>query len=246
MDMMRYFDVTHASHAVMNPSSVARMDELALVLGVTAETRVLDLACGHAELLLRWNEAHAATGVGVDASTFHIERARRHKTARVPDAAIDLVHGRGEEFATAERFDVVSCLGASWIWNGFAGTLRALAAFGKPQAAIVCGEPYWIEAPPPEYLEMEGLRADQFHDLGGCLETGIQQGLELVWMARSTAADWDRYEMRQSASVDAFAREFPDDPDLAEIRALRRAYDRSYLRWGNRCLGWAIWVFRAP
>ena len=59
-------------------------------------------------------------------------------------------------------------------------------------------------------------------------------------------ADWDRYEMRQSAAVDTFARESPGDPDVAEIRALRRKYDQSYLRWGNRCLGWAIWVFRLP
>ena len=38
----------------------------------------------------------------------------------------------------------------------------------------------------------------------------------------------------------------PDDPDVDELIAERRKYDRSYLNWGHRCLGWAVWAFRTP
>jgi SAM-dependent methyltransferase len=246
MDMWRYYEVTHSGHDVMNPSSPDRLDELADALALGADARVLDLGCGHAEMLLRWHERRGVTGVGVDASPYAIQRARERKEARAPRADIALVHGRGEDFRTEERFDAACCIGASWIFGGHAGTLTALRALAKPGGAVVVGEPYWREEPPAAYLQAEGLERTQFHDLAGCLQVARGLDLELVWLAGSDVAEWDRYEMRQAAAVDAFARAHPEDEDLEEIRALRRKYDESYVRWGRACLGWALWAFRAP
>ena len=244
MDTWRYFELTHSGHDLLNPFRPERLDLLGERLGLGAGSRVLDVACGHAEMLLRWHERHGSGGVGVDASPYTIARARRHKAARAPQADIELVHGRGEDYATDERFDAACCIGASWIFKGHPGTLAALARFARPGGAIVTGEPYWKEEPPRAYLEAEGLQRDEFHDLAGCHRVALDLGLDLVWMAGSSLEDWDRYEMRQAAAVDAFAREHPDDPDLEALRARRRGYDASYLAWGRRCLGWAIWVFR--
>ena len=52
MDIWRYFDVTHADHDVMNPSTPERIDKLAPAIGVEEGTRVLDVGCGMAALPL--------------------------------------------------------------------------------------------------------------------------------------------------------------------------------------------------
>lgn len=246
MEFWRYYEVTHALHDLMNPSTGARVDEMGDALRLRSEHRVLDLGCGHAEMLLRWNERFGISGVGVDASPYHSARAIRRVEERGLAHVIEIQHGKGEAYATEQSFDVAACVGASWIFDGHAGTLRALTGFTRPGGAVVVGEPYWLEAPPPEYLAAEDLKQEQFHDLGGCLDVARAQGLELVWMARSTGVEWDRYEMLQAAALDAFAIENPDDPDLAALRRERRRYDESYVRWGHRCLGWALWAFRVP
>ena len=46
MDMWRYFDVTHAQHDVMNPSSGERLEELGGALQLRSGQRVLDLELG--------------------------------------------------------------------------------------------------------------------------------------------------------------------------------------------------------
>lgn len=249
MDRWRYYDLTHARHDVMNPMAPARLDELGDALRLEAADRVLDVACGHAELLLRWHARFGVTGVGLDASPFTIARARRRVAERAPGAGLELVHARGEEFAPSERFDVACCVGASWIWGGHAGTLRALTGIVRPGGAVVTGEVYWKEPPPPAYLDY--LRADEpetpeVHDLATCHRLALDQGLSLVWFAGSADAEWDRYELLQSAAVDEFARTHPDDPDLEELVAERRRHDAAYLAYGRRCLGWALWAFRVP
>ena len=75
------------------------------------------------------------------------------------------------------------------------------------------------------YLEAEGLTRDLFPSLAQYRATALEMGLELVWMAGSTLAEWDHYEMQQTAAVDRFARAEPDHPDLAEIRERRRTAD---------------------
>lgn len=249
MDRWRYYDIAHARHDVMNPLAPARLDALGDALRLRPSSRVLDMGCGHAELLLRWHERFRITGVGVDASPPTIARARRRLATRAPGVDIRLLHEPGESFASAERFDVACCVGASWIWKGHAGTLRALMGFVRPGGAVVTGEVYWKEPPPQKYLDY--LEADEPHtldirDLAGCHRIALDLGLSLVWFGGSTDEEWDRYEMLQTAAVDAFALEHPDDPDLAALRAERRRHDEAYLAHGRRCLGWGLWAFRTP
>lgn len=247
MDLWRYYEITHATHRLMNPLVPEQVDELGRHLRLDSTHRVLDLGCGHAELLLRWHRAHGITGIGVDASPYHAARGKRRVEEAGLTDVLTIREERGEDFdAGGERFDVAVCMGATWIWGGYEGTLDALVELARPGGAVVVGEPYWIEPPPPAYLEAEELTADQFHDLGGCHERARSRGLDLVWMTRSTTRAWDAYEMRQSAALDAHLGANPADPDAAELRALRRKYESSYLSWGHRCLGWALWAYRCP
>jgi hypothetical protein len=121
--------------------------------------------------------------------------------------------------------------------------------FVRPGGAVVTGEVYWKEPPPQEYVDY--LAADEpdavgIRDLATCHRIALDLGLSLVWFGGSTDEEWDRYEMLQTAAVDAFALDHPEDPDLAELRAERRRHDAAYLAHGRRCLGWGLWAFRTP
>lgn len=246
MDMWLFYEATHADKVFCNPISEEGVAALERVLDLAPGTRVLDIACGHAELLIRFAERFGTTGVGVDLSPYAMPRARANVATRVPDADLTLIEGRGEEYAPAEgeTFDVAMSIGASWIWNGFEGTLAALRGFARPGGLIVSGEPYWKREPTPEYCEIEGCTPDQFTDLHGCWKVATGMGLTPVWCRRSTDEEWDRYELDQLAALDRFTRENPDHEDLAEIRAGHLESKEAYLSWGHRELGFAFWVFR--
>lgn len=244
--MWFYYDVLHRLHTFCNPISEPGIEELEQVLALESGMRVLDIACGHGELLLRLAEHSGIQGVGVDASPFAHARAVANRESRDGDLDVTFLHGRGEEYVAEGAFDVVSCIGASWIWSGWAGTLDALLAMTKPGGLVLAGEPYWIEEPTDEYLQIEKLQRDEFPRLEAYHRGGLDRGLSLVWMRRSTPDEWDRYEMLQTASFDAFLREHPDHPEVEAIRARLGPGKEAYLRWGKDCCGFALWLWRKP
>ncbi len=246
MDIWRYFDVTHALHTYCNPISEEAVRELEGVLDLQPGMRVLDIASGLGEILLGFAKRHGVSGVGVDVSPYAIRRAEARKAEWAPEADVRFLEMKGEDYAPDPDapFDVVLCVGASWIWKGHEGTLRALQRFVRPGGLIVNGEPYWRQDPPEAYLRSEGLRRHEFPTLGEYYETLERLGLSLVWMRGVTEQEWDRYEMLQTASLDRFAREHPDDPDLDEIRKKLLPTKEAYFRWGRDALGFAFWVLR--
>jgi len=247
VDIWFYYEVTHSLHLLLNPMRASRVDELGRVLDLRPGTRVVDIACGHGEFLIRWAGQYGITGVGIDLSPFTLERAKKHMTSRVPNADIEFLHMDGADFVPEQRFDVACLIGASWIWKGYDGTLDAMIRLAHPGSPIVFGEPYWKLDPPDEYMVAdEGLSASVFTTLEGLREHALGKGLELVWMMESSMEDWDRYEMLQATAVDRFARAYPDHPDLPEILARRKKSDEIYFRWGRDHCGFATWVFRTP
>ena len=244
MDMWLYYDATHGPLTYCNPISEQGVHDLELVLGLEEGQRVLEIASGHGEMMLGLASRYGVTGVGVDASPYAHARSLERKALRAPDADVEFVHGKGEEYETDERFDLVMCIGASWIWSGWEGTLDALVSFAKPGGLVVTGEPYWKQDPPAPYLEAEGLTADQFPGLDAYAEGIWARDLTLLWMRGSTVQEWDRYEMLQAAALDAFRRDDPAHEDLEAITARHIKDKRSYLRWGRDCLGFAFWVIR--
>ena len=176
--MWLYYDVTHRHHLFCNPITAAKVDELGRVLNIGPGSRLLDIACGMGEFLIRWGEQHGSTGVGVDLSPYAIEGARRRHADRIPEHDLTWVHGDGADYTPEEPFDVALCIGASWIWKGFKGTIKALRKFVKPGGLVVSGEPYWKQKPPKAYLEAEELNRKEFYSLAGVRRVARKAGLD--------------------------------------------------------------------
>ena len=247
MDRWRYFDITHTDHDILNPLSSESLDELVTLLGpLGATSRLLDIACGKAEPLVRMVERYGLSAVGVDLSPPFVAASRERVTARVPGAEVQIVESDGANYRTDEPFDVAMCLGASWIWQGYEGTLKALADFVRRGGLIVSGEPFWKQTPTQEYLDSQELTAEMFGTHEENVATGVRLGLNLEYALAGATEDFDRYEALQWRAAERFAASNPDDPDAAVLLEQCRGFRDSYLRWGRDSLGWAVYVFATP
>ncbi len=247
MDRWRYFDITHTNHEVLNPLSNSSLDELIELISPLDGGRVLDIACGKAEPLTRIVERYGVSAVGVDLSPPFVDAARKRLAERVPGADVEIVEVDGAKYEPAgEPFDAALCLGASWIWDGYEGTLKALSRFVRRGGLVVSGEPYWKQPPVREYLEREDLRADTFGTHRQNVETGLGLGLVPEYALVSAVEDFDRYEALQWRAAERFAVAHPDDQDLADVQERCRASRDTYLKWGRDTLGWAVYVFATP
>jgi SAM-dependent methyltransferase len=253
IDTWRYFDITHRDHVVCNPSSLETLNALIALLALPANPRILDIGSGKGEFLVRTVERYGgpagagASAVAVDPSPYVNAELRSKARARVPDASIEIVEAGGADYdAEPGAFDLGVCLGASWAFAGYRGTLEALARATKPGGLVLVGEPYWIRTPDAAYLKSLGAEADAFGTHAGNVEAGEALGLvpHLAWP--STRREWDIYETLQWRAAARFAAEHPGDPDLPELLERVARGRHEYLTWGRDTLGWALYLFGVP
>lgn len=246
MDTWKFYDITHREHVVCNPTSREALARLVELVRLPPNARVVDIGCGKGEFLIRLAEAHAVRGTGVDISPYFILAAETRLETRASAANVNFTKMDGADFRpdTPHSFRLASCLGASWIFGGHAGTLDALVSMVEPGGWVIAGEPYWLREPSEEYLEASGETRDGFGTHSSNVEAGERRGLELVYTLVSSKQDWDNYEGLQWYATAEYARTHPDDPDLPELVQRVDKNKAVYLRWGRDTVGWAIYLFR--
>lgn len=245
MDQWRLFDITHREHVLCNPISVEKLEELIGLLRLMPGARVLEIATGKGEFLVRLAERYGIEGVGVDLSPYCIADAQQKHQQRVPAAQLRFLEMDGADYVPEEpeSFALAACIGASWIYGGHQGTVRTLAGMTAPGGWIVVGEPFWRQAPAEEYLAATGEQRSAYGTHDENVEVGQAQGLELAYTLVSSPDDWDRYEGLQWYAAEQWARAHPEDPDVEAVLERVRRNKGAYLRWGRETLGWAIYVF---
>jgi len=247
MDMWKFFDITHREHILCNPTSLEKIEQLITLLPLKPGACMLDIATGKGEFLIRLAERYRQiTGIGVDFSPYFIADVHKKHQERVPDAKLHLLEMDGAKYVpeTLESFDLVSCIGASWIFGGHQGTLNALQKMAAAESWIVVGEPYWRHEPEKEYLEAIGMTRNDFGTHHQNVEAGQEYGLEAAYTLVSSQDDWDRYEGLQWYAAETWASEHQDDPDVETVLKQVRKSKTAYLKWGRETLGWAIYVFK--
>jgi len=248
MDFWKYFDITHRNHTFMNPSTSEKLDEMISLLNLKPGAKVVDFGCGKAEPLVRMAERYNIDGVGVDKSPFCIRDAEQNAQKRVQaPSKLAFVEAGGTEYRVEDgSLDMAICLGASWIFGGYRGTLSTLGRYIRPGGLVLTGEPHWIQEPDPEYLKMSGMTRELFGTHADNVKTGVEEGLIPIYAILSTKEDFDRYEWLQFRAGELYAMENPTDTDVPEL--LKRIHHgrEEYTRFGRDTLGWAMYLYIKP
>lgn len=246
MDKWKFFDITHREHILCNPMDIKKLEGLITLLHLRPGARVVDIATGKGEFIIQLAERYCIEGVGIDLSPYCVADARRKHQKRVPDAHLRFLAMDGADYEpeTPESLDLVACIGASWIFGGYRGTLKALIRMAARESWIVVGEPYWRQEPVGAYLEAIGDERGTYGTYFENVEVGQEHGLEVVYTLVSSQDDWDKYEGLQWYAAEEWASEHPEDPDVEDVLKRVREDKAAYLRWGRETLGWAIYVFK--
>jgi ubiquinone/menaquinone biosynthesis C-methylase UbiE len=244
MDRWKWFSLTRRYHVIDNPTSEAKIDQVVAALELKRDATVVDVACGNAEVLCRIAERYRARGTGIEVSPYRCEAARKKVSSRGLDSLVTVLEMRGQDFVAPDSsFDAALCIGATWVFGGYRGTLDTLRRWAKTGGIVVVGEPHWTAEPPPEYLASSGMKRESYGTHAGNLEIGTGLGLTPIFSVVSSPDDWDRYEGLSWLAAARYVRENPDDPDRAEIAASIARWREEYVRWGRNCFNWAIYLF---
>jgi SAM-dependent methyltransferase len=246
---LRFHEIAEERHRILNPFTEEQLALLGDICRLRGGMRQLDLCCGKGEMLCRWSARYALSGIGVDLSPVFLRAARQRAVELGCADRLAFVEADAASYPIpAGAFDVVSCIGATWIGGGLVGTLRRMRpGLRDADSLLLVGEPYWNDAPPPEAVAaITGGDRDAFADLPGTLARIESAGLELVEMVLADGHGWDRYVAPQWMTVSDWLRANPDDPDAPEIRRRHERNRPEYLAYMRRFLGWGVFVLRQP
>ncbi|NUW41587.1 SAM-dependent methyltransferase [Nonomuraea rhodomycinica] len=242
---LRFHEIAESRHRILNPLSPDKLNLLGEICRISHGTRQLDLACGKGEMLSRWASRYGLHGVGVDVSSVFLEAAReRAADLGVGDQVRFVEADAGTYTDEPESYDIVSCIGATWIGGGLQGTLELMRRPLRPGGIVLVGECFWLAPPPVEACEALEIPEDAFTSLAGTAQRLEASGFELVEMVLSDPDSWDRYVASQWWTLSDWLRANPDDPDASAIRDFLDKSRRTHLEYGRQYLGWGVFVAR--
>ena len=242
---LRFHEIAESYHRILNPFTEDQLMLVGEICHLHSGMKLLDLACGKAEMLCLWVQKYGISGVGVDISSVFLDAAHKRAAELNATERLTFVQDDAGKYPQATHdFDVVSCIGATWIGNGLTGTLELMKPALKPGGLLLVGEPYWIDPPPETAYAAMGVHKDDYVSLDDTLDRFESVGMQLVEMVLANYDGWDRYEAPQWMAVDDFLSTNPNDPDAPALYEWIRNNRRRYLKYGRRYLGWGVFVLR--
>jgi len=247
VDIPRQHPIREASHRILNPIDDGKLALLGDVIGLETGQTLLDLACGKGELLCTWARDHGVSEVGVDKSVAFTAAARaRAEELGVADR-VTIVHADASTYIAEDPFDVGSCIGATWIGDGVAGTIDLLRQSLRPGGLILIGEPYW-RLEPPDDATVQGSGApslERFRSLTGLVEQFHGLGYDVVEMVLADQDTWDRYVAAQWMNTRRWLDANADDELAQEMRDDLTSSQLDYTRHGREYVGWGVFALLA-
>ncbi len=245
MDTWKFYDITHRGHVVCNPTRRSRT--LGKPGAASRQPRVVDIACGKGEFLIRLAEAYGVRGVGRGPLALHRRGGTKAQSARATGRNHLHPKWMGADFSKPDKPHSLTRF-VHWGELGFSAGTRRRTRCGRHGRARRLGDRGAASVAGAVGRALAGVWANK-----RCLrkprknvEAGQRRGLDLVHTLVSSKDDWDRYEGLQWHAMAEYARAERDDADLPELLERVAKEKTVYLRWGRDALGWAIYVFRCP
>lgn len=244
MDLAREYTIRESGHRIHNPLTSQKLATLGEALSPPPGARLLDLACGSGELLCTWARDHHVTGTGVDISTVFLAAARARAIELDVAEQVRFSHGDASNHVADEPVDIGSCVGATWIGGGVAGTVDLLRRSLRPGGTMLIGEPFWRREP-PDQATVDGCDAigvDTFLVLPDLLAQFGELGCDVVEMVLADQDSWDRYVAAQWLNTRRWLDAHPDDALAEQMRAELTTAPARYARYRREYLGWGVFA----
>jgi SAM-dependent methyltransferase len=244
VDLPRSFTIRESSHRICNPFTSEKLALLGQAISPPPGTRMLDLACGKGEMLCTWARDHGVTGTGVDISTVFLDAARGRAAELGVADRVDFVHADASGHVAADPVGIATCIGATWIGSGVAGTVELLRRSLVPGGMMLIGEPYWRREPEDQSV-VEGChvaRKDDLLLLPELFERFRDLGCDVVEMVLADQDSWDRYVAAQWLNIRRWLDANPDDELADTMRAELTAAPVQHARYQREYLGWGVFV----
>lgn len=239
------FEALHHDVSICNPMSSADLDRVVegLMAAPAAIARPhndeqlshLDIACGTGELIARLRARGVGQSTGVDLSPWMLAHAARRNSSETDQTAWIL--GNARQVLVNGGHDLVSCLGAEWIWHGGLGTLRALASHTRPGGRLAMGEMYL----------RDGLDPTELADSHGSFLTGeamlavmAQSGLRFVERIDTADESFDAYLERTGNAARQWADRFPGVKSQGHLGTHAEWVEAR--RQDSELLTWSVWI----
>ena len=244
MDLPQSIVIAESSHRIHNPVDSRKLAALGEALRLAPGSTMLDLASGSGEMLCTWARDHGISGTGVDISTAFVARA----TARAEEFGVadrlEFVHGDAAGYIAAQPVDIASCIGATWIGGGTAGTVELLERSLRPGGLMLVGECYW-RLDPPDEATVKGCYAESresLSDLPGLFEHFGSLGYDVVEMVLADQDSWDRYAAPQWLNIRRWLDENPGHELADEMRNKLDVVRTNFVRYEREYLGWGVFA----
>jgi cyclopropane fatty-acyl-phospholipid synthase-like methyltransferase len=243
-----YGTLSQAALPYNNPLSVAKIEAVIGLLGLSDLATVLDIGSGRSELLIRLVERYQVKALGLELDASDMQDAREQAARRIPNGRLELRECDATLFEPEpEAFDLAICLGACHIHGGFRPTMQRLAGATRPGGKILIGESYWKQEQTQEYLvalSTTALKAtrDDYQTHAETVATGVSLGLIPMYACVANEDEWDCFEWLQMHEQFALCQ--PDDPELPAVIARIHSWREIYLRWGRDTLGFGLYLFQ--
>ncbi len=242
---LRLHELAEADHRILNPFTDDKVALLGDLCRLRPGQQVLDLACGKGEMLCQWAAHHGIVGHGVDLSEVFLRAAHaRAVELGVTDRVRFEQADAGTHPLPPAAYDIVACIGATWIGGGLGGTIDLMRPALRDDGLLLVGEPFWHSAPPAEAYAALQVGTDDFTSLAGTADRLAAAGVELVEMVLADQESWDRYVAAQWWTLERWLRDHPADPDAEAVREFRDHGRRAHLAYGRTYLGWGVFVGR--
>lgn len=187
---------------------------------------------------------HRITGTGVDISTAFLAKARARAVELEVADQVTFIHADASNHVADDPVDIGSCVGATWIGGGVAGTVDLLRRSLRPGGTMLIGEPHWRKDP-PDQATVEGCHAagrDDFRVLPELLEQFGELGCDVVEMVLADQDSWDRYVAAQWLNTRRWLDAHPDDELAEQMRAELTAGPVRHVRYQREYLGWGVFA----
>ncbi|MGE4294065.1 MAG: cyclopropane-fatty-acyl-phospholipid synthase family protein [Desulfovibrio sp.] len=247
MDIPRIFTISESAHRIHNPFTPEKLATLGAALRMESGARVLDLGSGSGEMLCTWARDYGITGVGIDLSPLFTGQAKLRAEELGVTKQVKFLHGDAAGHIADEKVDVASCLGATWIGGGVAGTIALLAKSLRSEGILLIGEPYWLRVPPTEEVA-RGCLANSINDfllLPELLASFGDLGYDVVEMVLADQDGWDRYEAAKWLTMRRWLKANPDDDFAKDVRTQLTSEPTRYAAYTREYLGWGVFALMA-